>query len=123
MNVSDRFVARLKSARFLLWVAGLPLTATMPAASAAEVTANPFGNYCLVCHGVDGRGVEGLGVSLVGSKFVAGKTSAELVEFIKAGRLPNDPASISGRPMPGFAWIADEELEAIVAQVKALAGS
>ena len=64
-----------------------------------------FLRYCATCHGVDARGVEGLGVNLVESSYVASSSSAELVEFLRAGRLPNDPASITRLPMPGFAHL------------------
>ena len=77
-----------------------------------------FATYCMVCHGVDGRGVAGLGVDLVSSPYVASASPGALVEFLKAGRLPNDPASVSGRPMPGFAYVDEAELAAIASYLK-----
>ena len=62
---------------------------------------------CIACHGVDARGVEGLGISLVDSEFAGSATPEELTEFLKVGRRPNDPASITGRTMPAFNSIAE----------------
>ena len=53
-----------------------------------------YNTHCIVCHGAEARGIEGLGVSLVESPFV--------VEFLKVGRLPNDPASTTGIPCRGL---------------------
>jgi len=81
-----------------------------------------FDQYCMACHGPDARGVDGLGVDLVRSTFVSGSSSAVLVEFLKEGRLPDDPASVTGRPMPGFSWVTDGELQAIAEYLKSQAG-
>ncbi|MCL4722007.1 MAG: hypothetical protein KJ041_08690 [Gammaproteobacteria bacterium] len=77
---------------------------------------------CLACHGADLKGIQGLGVALAGSPFVAGLTVPALVEFLKVGRTPNDPASISGRPMPGFSWLDAAVLQEIATYVKGAAG-
>lgn len=77
-----------------------------------------YSKYCIACHGVDGQGVDGLGVNLVASPYVASTPSAELVDFLKIGRLPNDPATVSGRPMPGFAYVDEAELAAIADYLK-----
>ncbi len=99
------------------------ITDGLPDASEAVSAAALFNTYCLLCHGPDGSGVPGLGVSLVDSSFVQSQPEADLAEFLKIGRLPNDPASISGRPMPGFAWMQAAELSAIAVHIKALDGS
>jgi mono/diheme cytochrome c family protein len=91
-----------------------------PARVAAAGDSNPqFELYCIACHGPDARGIEGAGVDLIASKFVAGKTEDGLVAFLKTGRLPDDPASRTGRPMPGFAWVPEGELKSVAAFVKA----
>lgn len=92
----------------------------MAANAPADVQTAAFSTYCIACHGVDGRGVEGLGADLVASTYVAGASAAELVEFLKLGRLPNDPASVSGQPMPGFAYLDDAELAALADYLKRL---
>ena len=89
-------------------------------ASPAFAGSSQFSDHCLLCHGPDARGVEGLGVSLVDSAYVAERSVAELVAFLKAGRLPDDPDSVSSRPMPGFAWVEEADLVAIAEHVKSL---
>ena len=86
---------------------------------AAGEDSNPqFDQYCSVCHGPDARGIDNFGVNLIDSAFVAGSSAAQLVEFLKLGRIADDPANVSGRPMPGFAWLSESELEAIAAFLK-----
>lgn len=69
-----------------------------------------FGVHCVACHGRDGLGVEPLGVGLVDSSFVQSKSTAELVEMLKVGRMPDSADSVKGRVMPGFAWMGDDQL-------------
>jgi mono/diheme cytochrome c family protein len=83
------------------------------AASSAQ-----FEQNCVACHGADARGVEGLGVSLVDSAFVAKNTEAQLAAFLKQGRMPDDPASLTHRPMPSFSWVPEADLQAIAAYLK-----
>lgn len=89
---------------------------------AVDPGAAAYATYCIACHGADGAGVEGLGVNLVTSPFVARQSAAALLAFLKAGRLPDDPASVAGRPMPGFGWVPEAELAAIVAHLKSRPG-
>jgi len=70
---------------------------------------------CIACHGADG-----LGISLVDSEFAGSATPEELTEFLKVGRRPNDPASITGRPMPAFNSIAEEDLGAVAGDLVTL---
>lgn len=91
--------------------------------AAAGLPANAgYEESCLACHGADLKGVEGLGGALVGSPFVDSRSVAQLVEFLKVGRQSTDPASISGRPMPGFSWLPPADLAAIAAYIKNPAG-
>jgi mono/diheme cytochrome c family protein len=78
---------------------------------------------CAACHGVALEGVEGLGVSLADSGFVGRKSAPELVAFLKVGRMPGDPESVAGRPMPGFAWLPEADLMEIAAYIKSRHGS
>ena len=75
---------------------------------------------CIACHGVHARGVDGLGISLVDSEFAGSATPEDLTEFRRAGRRPNDPASIMGRPMPAFNSIAEEDLAAVAGDLVTL---
>lgn len=80
-----------------------------------------FEAQCIACHGVDARGVDGLGVSLVDSGLVAAISEEDLVAFLKVGRMLTDPANVSGAVMPGFAWLAEQDLVALAGHVKSIA--
>ena len=43
--------------------------------------------------------------------------------FLKVGRMPGDPESVVGRPMPGFAWLPEADLTEIAAYVKGRHGT
>ena len=117
----------LSRGRILLIASALILSTVMarldpgfvPTAAASADSNSQFDQYCIGCHGPDGRGITNLGVDLVASAFVASKSESALVEFLKAGRLPDDSASKTGRPMPGFAWVPEGELKSVAAFVKA----
>ena len=98
-------------------------TAEVAAAGDAVATATTsalYGTHCVACHGVDAKGVEGLGLSLVDSQLVASSDEAALADFLKAGRLPDSPDSVTGVPMPAFAWMSDEQLGEITGYLKSL---
>jgi cytochrome c553 len=116
----------IMNAKSLSALLSRPLAAAVAAASLLAAPAvladnDKYAANCLVCHGADLKGVDQLGVNLVESGFVAGKSEAELVEFLKVGRLPDDPNTLTGRPMPGFSWIPEEDLREIAAYVKSQA--
>ena len=79
-----------------------------------------FAVQCTACHGADASGIEGLGVSLIDSALVKESSADALIEFLKVGRLPNSPDSISGVPMPGFSWMTQEQLAEIADYLKQL---
>ncbi|MEC9374764.1 MAG: cytochrome c [Pseudomonadota bacterium] len=76
--------------------------------------------HCVACHGADANGVEGLGLSLVSSDLVANSNSADLKSFLKVGRLPDSPDSVTGIPMPGFVWMTESQLDEVVGYIKTL---
>jgi mono/diheme cytochrome c family protein len=78
-----------------------------------------FGVHCVACHGRDGLGIEPLGIGLVDSPFVQSKSTAELVEMLKVGRMPDSVDSVKGRVMPGFAWMGDDQLTEMAVFLKA----
>jgi len=83
--------------------------------TAQDVATSPLFNvHCSACHGPSGEGVEGLGVTLVASEFVTGSDADELVVFLQEGRMPDADTSLTGRPMPAFAWMGDDELHDLV---------
>lgn len=82
-----------------------------------------FASTCAACHGPEGKGVTGLGKDMTHSEFIAEKTDAELLEFIKAGRAPDDPLNTTGVLMPpkgGNPSFTDEQLMDIVAFVRSI---
>jgi len=102
-----------------LWpVVLMVVCATIPAFAAAADGGDVFAQNCLACHGSGGEGIENLGANLRDSAFVRDTAAAALVEFLRVGRFPDDPASATGRPMPGFGWLTDGELEAVAAFIK-----
>jgi mono/diheme cytochrome c family protein len=115
-------VGALRAARV---VAAAALAGAALPAAASDAAADAEALYtlnCLACHGADLRGLDGAGVPLAGSRFVAARSVAELVAFLKAGRLPDATDSVAGRAMPAFAWLPEPELAAIAAWVKARGG-
>jgi mono/diheme cytochrome c family protein len=79
-----------------------------------------FAANCSACHGADALGVQGLGLNLVESELVANSSEAELVVFLQAGRLPDSPDSVTGIPMPSFAWMSEADLTEISGHLKSL---
>lgn len=79
-----------------------------------------FEAQCIACHGVDARGVDGLGISLVDSGLVAVSSEEDLVAFLKVGRMLTDPANVTGAVMPGFAWLAEQDLVALAGHLKSI---
>ncbi len=78
---------------------------------------------CSACHGKNGEGVPGLGKDMAHSEFIAGKSDAELVEFIKVGRSASDELNTTGVDMPpkgGNPALSDEDLYDIVAYIRSL---
>ena len=96
-------------------VAPVPVAATAAAAQSAVYMAQ-----CVACHGADAKGVQGLGLDLTASQLVAVSDTDALVAFLKAGRMPGDPGSVTGIPMPAFAWMPQADLEEVAAYLKTL---
>ena len=89
-------------------------------AADAGASSELYGLHCQACHGADAKGVEGLGLTLAGSELVASSSEAELAEFLKAGRAADSPDSVSGVPMPAFAWMSAEQLAEITGYLKSM---
>lgn len=100
----------------------VPLEDAPAATVAADSGASSelYGLHCQACHGADAKGVQGLGLSLVDSALVASSSQDQLSEFLKAGRAADSPDSVSGVPMPAFAWMSDEQLADITGYLKSL---
>lgn len=97
-------------------------TATVTAGDAATGQ-TLFDQTCATCHAPGGVGIEGLGKPMVGSKFVAGLSDAELLTFIKSGRSSSDPANTTGINMPpkgGNPSLNDQDLTNIIAYIRTI---
>ena len=82
--------------------------------TAQDSAMSPLYNvHCSACHGPNGEGIEGLGVDLVASEFVASSDSDALIVLLGEGRMPDAKTSLTGRPMPSFAWMGEEELHGL----------
>ncbi len=78
---------------------------------------------CPACHGPDAKGLPGLGKDMTTSEFIKAKSDGELVEFIKAGRAPDDPLNTTGVPMPpkgANPALTDADILAIVKFIRSL---
>jgi len=75
---------------------------------------------CSACHGPDATGVQGLGLNLLESELVGNSSAEELVVFLQAGRQPNSPDSVTGIPMPAFAWMEAADLDEVAGYIKGL---
>ena len=95
-----------------------PEVAAVQAQLAAESAV--YAANCVACHGADAAGVEGLGLSLVESDLVAKSSAEQLVIFIANGRLPDSPDSVTGVPMPAFAWMDAADLTEVAVYIKSL---
>jgi mono/diheme cytochrome c family protein len=88
-----------------------------------EVGEMLFELTCATCHGQDGRGLPHQGVDLRTSLFIAKRTDAELLNFLKVGRQPRDPDSVRGLYMPprgGNFALEDDRLADIVAHLRVM---
>jgi disulfide bond formation protein DsbB len=80
-----------------------------------------FEGTCASCHGNDAKGLPGLGKDLTTSTFVKGKSDADLIAFVKAGRPASDPANTTKVDMPpkgGNPALTDADLADITAFIR-----
>ncbi len=100
-------------------VAIVELEAVAPGEGSVAASAI-YSVHCIACHGADATGVQGLGLNLVESELVAASTEAELLAFLKEGRLSDSPDSVTGVPMPAFAWMSDSDLAEVTGYLQSL---
>jgi EmrB/QacA subfamily drug resistance transporter len=94
-------------------------TVAEPAPAATADGAALYALHCVACHGPDLQGIAQLGVNLAGSAYVGRSEETALAAFLKVGRMPGQPGNLSGRVMPGFAYLPDPELAALAGYLKA----
>jgi disulfide bond formation protein DsbB len=82
-----------------------------------------YSQLCIACHGPEAKGVQGLGKDLTTSTFIAEKSDAEMVDFIKKGRDPGDPLNTTGVAMPpkgGNPAMSEQDVADIVAYMRTI---
>ena len=76
---------------------------------------------CRACHGLAGEGIAGQGKDIRTSDFIYARDDAELVAFVKVGRVATDPLNTTGINMPprgGNPMLKDPDLYNIVAYLR-----
>lgn len=94
-----------------------------PAAPSAEHGQQLFASTCTGCHGPQGQGIPHLGKDLQTSKFAAGLSDAQLVDFITQGRPTSDPLNTTHVAMPpkgGNPALSSQDISDIVAYLRQL---
>jgi len=82
-----------------------------------------FMQNCSTCHGADATGMPRQGANLRDSIFIAKRSNAQLVSFLRVGRNPGHRDSVLGLTMPprgGNDSLDDDELADIVAYLRLL---
>ena len=100
---------------------GGPLRAAGPStARAGDPVAGEriYASACTACHGLKGGGIRGLSNDMTQSELIASKTDPELVEFLKAGGVPDEPRVML--PKGGAPSLTDQNLVDIVAYLRTL---
>ena len=80
-----------------------------------------FAQTCSACHGPDGKGLPKLGKDLTSSSFVTEKSDAQLLDFLKQGRLATDPLNTTGVAMPpkgGNPALNEQQLADIISYLR-----
>lgn len=111
----------MKTSMKILFVAaaGLAVPAIVGAADAAE----NWSKQCAKCHGEDGKGQTTMGKKMglkdySDAAIQAAMTDEEIIKITKEG------VKEKGKTMPGYAGkLSDEEITALVAHIRAFAGS
>lgn len=82
-----------------------------------------YAKTCLACHGEGGVGVENLGKNWIVSEFIKETSDEDMLAFIKAGRLADDPANTTGVAMPpsgGNPTLTDKDLNNVIVYMRSL---
>jgi len=94
-----------------------------PTAPSAEHGQQLFTTTCSGCHGPEGKGIPHLGKDLQTSKFVAGLSDSQLVDFINQGRSTSDPLNTTHIAMPpkgGNPALSPQDVADIAAYIRQL---
>ncbi|MBK8046849.1 MAG: c-type cytochrome [Anaerolineales bacterium] len=78
---------------------------------------------CAACHGMNAEGVPTLGNALAKSEFITGKSDADLLAFLRAGRDASSPDNTTGVTMPpsgGRPDLSDDDMLAVIAYLRTM---
>ncbi len=95
---------------------------TGPAGDAAKGQ-TLYSGTCSSCHGPEALGIAGLGKDLTTSTFLAERSDAEMVAFLKTGRPASDPLNTTGVDMPprgGNPALSDQDLADIISFLRTI---
>ncbi len=76
---------------------------------------------CVACHGPGAVGITGLGKDWTVSEFIRNNSDADLMTFIKQGRLATDSDNTTGVDMPamgGNKALTDQDLADVIAYMR-----
>ena len=76
---------------------------------------------CIACHGPDAVGITGLGKDWTVSDFIRDSSDADLMAFIKQGRLASHPDNTTGVDMPAMGGnneLTDQDLADVIAYMR-----
>ena len=100
--------------------AGEPVS---PPALVGDATAGKmvYEGTCVACHGPGAVGITGLGKDWTVSDFIRNNSDADLMAFIKQGRLATDSDNTTGVDMPamgGNKELTDQDLADVIAYMR-----
>ena len=100
--------------------AGEPVS---PPALVGDATAGKmvYEGTCVACHGPGAVGITGLGKDWTVSEFIRNNSDADLMAFIKQGRLATDSDNTTGVDMPamgGNKELTDQDLADVIAYMR-----
>ncbi len=97
--------------------------ADAPSAATLAEGAKFYGQSCVGCHGPEGAGIANLAPTLVASPILLERSDADVLAYVRAGVLLNDPNNQSGLVMPpsgGRPDLSDTEMLSIIAYLRSL---
>ena len=100
-----------------------PATATAQMQATLVTGQSQYARNCIGCHGPQGDGITGLGSSLKQSELVQRGEITAVIQIVRQGLAADHPDNQSGVAMPpngGQAPLSDEELTAIVLDLRSL---
>ena len=85
-----------------------------------------FMTTCATCHGKDGHGLPKLGKDQHANPFIRENSEAQLIDYVKTGRLAGDPLNTTGVAMPpkgGNPALTDTDVANVVSYIRGNVGN